>query len=66
MLADSPQAAAAQADAVLLVTEWPEYREIDFAAVHTRMKTPVVLDGRNHLDHAQLRALGFTVTGIGR
>jgi hypothetical protein len=30
------------------------------------MKTPVVLDGRNHLDHAQLRALGFTVTGIGR
>jgi UDPglucose 6-dehydrogenase len=66
VLADSPQAAAAQADAVLLVTEWPEYREIDFAAVHTRMKTPVVLDGRNHLDHAQLRALGFTVTGIGR
>ncbi|WP_342131731.1 UDP-glucose dehydrogenase family protein [Hydrogenophaga sp. OTU3427] len=66
VLADSPLEAAAQADAVLLVTEWPEYREVDWTALHARMKTPVVLDGRNHLDHAQLRALGFTVTGIGR
>lgn len=65
-LADSPLAAAAQANAVLLVTEWPEYRQIDLGAVLANMKTPVVLDGRNHLDHAQLRALGFTVTGIGR
>lgn len=62
----SPAAAAAGADAILLVTEWPEYRDVDFASLPPGMKTPVIFDGRNHLNHPQLRALGFTVAGIGR
>lgn len=66
VMADSPLAAAEQADAALLVTEWPEYKQLDWAQLVSRMKTPIVFDGRNHLDHMQLRSMGFTVSGIGR
>jgi UDPglucose 6-dehydrogenase len=55
------------ADAVVLVTEWPEFRELDWGAeVKARMKTPLVVDGRNFLDREALRAAGFTYEGIGR
>lgn len=66
VMADSALEAAEQADAALLVTEWPEYQRLDWARLATRMKTPIVFDGRNHLDHMQLRSMGFTVSGIGR
>jgi UDPglucose 6-dehydrogenase len=55
-----------QADALLIATDWPEYRRTDWAAVHARMATPVVLDGRNVCDPAQLAALGFAYQGVGR
>jgi UDPglucose 6-dehydrogenase len=55
------------ADAVVLVTEWPEFAELDWAgAVRERMAQPVVVDGRNFLDREALRAAGFTYEGIGR
>ena len=54
------------ADAVVLVTEWPEFAELDWAEVKRRMRTPVVIDGRNFLDRDALRAAGFTYEGIGR
>ncbi len=54
------------ADAVVLVTEWPEFAELDWAEVKQRMRTPVVIDGRNFLDRDALRAAGFTYEGIGR
>jgi UDPglucose 6-dehydrogenase len=55
------------ADAVVLVTEWPEFRELDWAGeVKRRLKTPVVIDGRNFLDREALIAAGFTYEGIGR
>jgi UDPglucose 6-dehydrogenase len=55
------------ADAVVLVTEWPEFAELDWAgAVRERMTQPVVVDGRNFLDREALRAAGFTYEGIGR
>jgi UDPglucose 6-dehydrogenase len=55
------------ADAVVLVTEWPEFRELDWAGeVKRRMKTPLVVDGRNFLDRDALREAGFTYEGIGR
>jgi UDPglucose 6-dehydrogenase len=55
------------ADAVVLVTEWPEFRELDWAGeVKRRLKTPVVIDGRNFLDREALVAAGFTYEGIGR
>jgi UDPglucose 6-dehydrogenase len=54
------------ADAAVVVTEWPELRELDWAAAADRMRTRVVVDGRNLLDPEQLRALGFVYEGIGR
>jgi UDPglucose 6-dehydrogenase len=54
------------ADAAVIVTEWPELRELDWAAAGTRMRNKLIIDGRNMLDAAELRALGFEYEGIGR
>ncbi|HEV7847390.1 MAG TPA: UDP binding domain-containing protein, partial [Thermoleophilaceae bacterium] len=55
------------ADAAVLVTEWPEFRELDWTGeVKSRMRVPLVVDGRNFLDREQLVAAGFTYEGIGR
>jgi UDPglucose 6-dehydrogenase len=62
----TPEEAANGADAVVLVTEWPELADVDWAAVATTMRNPLLIDGRNMLDPAALRAAGFTVEGIGR
>jgi UDPglucose 6-dehydrogenase len=58
--------AAAGADAVVLVTEWKELAEVDWATVKETMARPVFVDGRNFLDPATMRAAGFTYDGIGR
>ena len=50
------------ADAIVLVTEWPQYRELDWE--HTK-PVPLV-DGRNFLDRERLSALGFRVISVGR
>ena len=54
------------ADAAVLVTEWPEFAELDWAAVAERMNRPLVVDGRNFLDPKLLTAAGFEYEGIGR
>jgi UDPglucose 6-dehydrogenase len=54
------------AAAVVVLTEWDEFRWLDFAKVMEKMAAPVVVDARNLLDPAQLRRLGFEYTGIGR
>jgi UDPglucose 6-dehydrogenase len=54
------------AAATVVLTEWDEFRWLDFAKVRVSMATPVVVDARNLLDPAQLRRLGFEYTGIGR
>jgi UDPglucose 6-dehydrogenase len=54
------------ADALLLLTEWNEFRWLDFARVRDVMATPVVVDARNFLDPHMLRQLGFTYEGVGR
>lgn len=64
--ADSALGALGQADAVVLVTEWPEFAEIDWKEAAAQMAGTVVIDGRNHLDPAQLRAAGFAYEGVGR
>ncbi len=63
-----PDAYAACAGAVVLVvlTEWDEFRWLDFAKVQSNMAEAVVVDARNLLDPAQLRRIGFDYTGIGR
>jgi len=54
------------ADAAVLVTEWPELADVDWAAVAAGMRTPFFVDGRNMLDPETMRAAGFTYGGIGR
>ncbi len=55
------------ADAAVLVTEWPEFRELQWAGeVKERMNVPLVVDGRNFLDREALAEAGFVYEGIGR
>ena len=54
------------ADALLLITEWQAFRVPNFERMKKMMRRPVVFDGRNIYDPAQLRQLGFTYYGIGR
>jgi UDPglucose 6-dehydrogenase len=54
------------ADAAVLVTEWPEFAEIDWEAAAKRMARPLIVDGRNFLAPARLRRAGFDYEGIGR
>jgi UDPglucose 6-dehydrogenase len=61
-----PYAVAAQADALLLCTEWPEFATLDFARLKAGMIRPLLLDGRNALNREALTALGFEYLGIGR
>jgi UDPglucose 6-dehydrogenase len=58
--------AIADADAVVLVTEWPEFLEMDWKQVAQHMKGTLLIDGRNALDPNTIRAAGLTYEGIGR
>ncbi|HUO49122.1 MAG TPA: UDP-glucose/GDP-mannose dehydrogenase family protein [Acidimicrobiales bacterium] len=61
-----PYAACAGADVLVVLTEWDEFRWVDFDKVRDVMATPYVVDARNLLDPGALRRLGFTYMGIGR
>jgi len=65
-VAESALGALEGADAAVVVTEWPELRELDWAEAGGRMRGAVVVDGRNLLDADEMRALGFTYEGVGR
>jgi UDPglucose 6-dehydrogenase len=65
-MAETVEDAAAGADAVVLVTEWPQLAEVDWSAVAQTMRTKIFVDGRNMLDQEMLRGAGFAVEGIGR
>jgi UDPglucose 6-dehydrogenase len=65
-IVDSALEALEGADALVVVTEWQEFRSPDFAAVKAKLKTPAVFDGRNLYDPAVLRGLGIEYYPIGR
>jgi UDPglucose 6-dehydrogenase len=65
-LCDSPMEALADADALVVVTEWPQFRSPDFNEIRARLTQPVVFDGRNLYDPEDMKALGFTHYAIGR
>jgi UDPglucose 6-dehydrogenase len=64
--ADSALEALSGADAAILVTEWPEFRELDWNAAAARMSGRLLVDGRNFLDPEAVAAAGFAYEGIGR
>ena len=65
-LCETPYQVAENADALILATEWNEFKQLDFKKLRSLMKQSVILDGRNLWDPETLRALGFTYIGIGR
>ena len=64
--AESPLAALDDADALIIVTEWKEFRSPDFDAIKSRLKEPVIFDGRNLYEPAQVRQFGLEYQAIGR
>ena len=54
------------ADALIVVTDWNEYRHPDFERIRTALRGPVVIDGRNLYDAHKMRGMGFTYSSIGR
>lgn len=53
-------------DCLLIVTEWDEFKELDFSKVKKMLKRPFIIDGRNIYDPQRMKKLGFTYAGIGR
>jgi len=66
VLCENPYQVADGADALILATQWNEFKQLDFARIHTMMNKPILLDGRNLWDADTLRALGFKYIGVGR
>jgi UDPglucose 6-dehydrogenase len=61
-----PERLADGCDALVVVTEWKEFENLNYAKMATCMNTPVLIDGRNFLDQAMVEAAGFRYLGIGR
>ena len=62
----TPEEAAKGADALLICTEWPAFRDFPLEKLKQLLKHPVVLDGRNLFDPAAMKAAGFDYRSIGR
>jgi UDPglucose 6-dehydrogenase len=65
-IVSSAAAALEGADALVVITEWQEFRSPDFAAIKAQLKTPAIFDGRNLYDPKVLKALGLEYYAIGR
>lgn len=65
-MVDDPQAVADRADAVVLLTEWPQYLALDLGGLRERMRGEVFIDGRNMFDPATVADAGLVYEGVGR
>jgi UDPglucose 6-dehydrogenase len=66
-VSNNPYEAAEGAHAIAIVTEWDEFKRLDYRRIFAAMRQPAfIFDGRNILDLAQLREIGFRASGIGR
>jgi UDPglucose 6-dehydrogenase len=63
---DNPYETIRDCDALVVATEWDEFRNLDVRAVKVLLKQPIVVDGRNIYDPAEMKDAGFTYLGIGR
>jgi len=64
--AEDPILALEDADALVIVTEWQEFRAPDFDAIKTKLKTPLIFDGRNLYEPIMMEAIGLEYISIGR
>ena len=65
-ICESATEALEGAHGAVLVTEWPEFRDLDWNEIRGSMRRPLLVDGRNFLDREELRRAGYTYEGIGR
>lgn len=65
-LCENPYQVADGADALILATEWNEFKQLDFTRIHDTMRQRIILDGRNLWDPDTMRKLGYTYYGVGR
>jgi UDPglucose 6-dehydrogenase len=65
-MAADPYALAKDCDALVVLTEWNEFKNIDLQRIRESMRTPVIFDGRNIFEPKEMRELGFTYQGVGR
>ena len=65
-LVEDAYEAARDADALILVTEWNEFRQLDMKRIRKLMRGDVLLDGRNIWSPQKMRDLGFHYIGVGR
>lgn len=64
--AKDPYEVSENADILLVITEWNEFKELNLIRIKNLMRAPIILDGRNIYDPIKIRELGFTYEGIGR
>jgi UDPglucose 6-dehydrogenase len=65
-MTEKPEDVAEGADALLVLTEWNDFKQLPWAAIKKRMLSPLLFDGRNLLNPEEMRAHGFTYASIGR
>ncbi len=63
---DDPYLAAKEADALLILSDWPEFGELDLKQLHKALRYPIVIDGRNLYEPQEMLDLGFTYLSVGR
>ena len=63
---DKPLEALQDADAIVLVTEWPAYRQLNWMEIKSMLTHPLIVDGRNFLEREELERLGYRFIGVGR
>ena len=61
-----PERLADGCDALVLVTDWQQFRNLDYGKMAQLMNSPVMIDGRNFLDREALQQAGFYYVGVGR
>lgn len=66
VVADSPEQAMYGADAVLITTEWKEFKSLDWSKIKSNLKQPMIFDGKNLLNPKRMRELGYTYVSMGR
>lgn len=66
ILVGSAREGALGADAIVIATEWPEFKELDWKAIRAIMRKPIIIDGRNLLDQHEMKKLKFVYEGVGR
>jgi len=66
LFVNSPYEAAEGADALLVLTEWDEFKDLEYARIRRSLRYPIIVDGRNLLDPEEMRKLDFIYLSIGR